>query len=848
MKKVKRIGVVIFALLICLGITNAKANEFEKTEELVTGKNTLATVAELKIEATGEDTSRLSWKPVNDVDGYVIYRKQAGGTYYKISMVQLPYFNDSNLKVGIQYVYKVCSYKNVNGEKLMGADSNEVTIKLLPKPALGLEAKVLNKNTVRLDWKGLYRNNGGYIIYRKTGNENFKYIGMSKDSAYFDDKAKLGEINFYRVYPYEMLNGKRVMGPSKEYTYAKPLPGTVSGIKAQATAASTVKLTWNTVADADGYIIYRKIGDGKFTYRYMVKGNSYIDTTAKTGEYNFYRIYSYKNKNGKRILSLSNQYVYKRPIASPVSNISVSKSGYSALNLKWNEVTGSDGYIIYHKDSNEPRFTYLGMTSNTSYLDKQIFDDCYHFYRVYAYKNINNQRMLNESAAYVYGKAHTYDIYDDSIPIQKVTLDQTVIKINVGEKYTLNAKVTPYKTSMRKYLFWHSDNNDVASVHPDGVVTAYKEGTATITVATGDGKKAICKVIVSDPVKRGTASGFSIAIYTVVDTFKHTSVASRNEDGGNTYKIEFLTNGNEKWLDQDVTFEITDVTPIAYKKMFNDMGIKQQKLSYVIESAEQSLEFNKYQGYEETVLEPFTSDGPVNRNVLAKSGKIITIKAGMSTRSVKVVAKINGKIIDTVYVSSSSYKAESESLEYSQHDMDLFKKVRKIIESQLWLPVMTNYDKLQIMEYYINHTTHYPRQYIVSKETNPEFWRNWAVDDKVIFYDISGDVLLNNIMLFQGGVTTCTAAEILFTVAIEDLGLKNLYDKKNNTIKDGEGVWLGYGSASTNPSNPYHVTLWYKSADNKVIPLNAQGMGFQYSFDPFFCHEHNCVELIIPLK
>ncbi len=103
-------------------------------------------------------------------------------------------------------------------------------------------------------------------------------------------------------------------------------------------------------------------------------------------------------------------------------------------------------------------------------------------------------------------------------------------------------------------------------------------------------------------------------------------------------------------------------------------------------------------------------------------------------------------------------------------------------------------------------------------------------------------------MLFQGGVTTCTAAEILFTVAIEDLGLKNLYDKKNNTIKDGEGVWLGYGSASTNPSNPYHVTLWYKSADNKVIPLNAQGMGFQYSFDPFFCHEHNCVELIIPLK
>lgn len=844
-------------LMFCLEIMDAKANESDDSAEIITGpaekaieeEEKLGTVTGLISESTGEKTVRLSWQPVNDVDGYVIYRKVGKGTYYSISMVQLPYFNDKDLKVGIQYDYKVCSYKNINGKKLYGDDSAEVSVKPLPKAVHNLETNVINANTVRINWKDQYRSNGGYIVYRKVGNENFKYIGMSQAPFYEDESAKSGEINFYRVYPYEMVNGERVVGSSEDYTYAKPLPAPVSGIKAHAAASNTIKLTWNAVSDADGYIIYRRIGNGAFTYRYMVKGTSYTDPTAKCGEYNFYRIYAYKNINGKRVLSLSNEYVYKRPIASPVSKISVSKSDYSALNIKWNPVSGANGYIIYHKSSEEPRFTYLGMTTKTSYLDKQIFDDYYHFYRIYAYKNINNQRMLNESTSYVYGKANSYDIYDKSIPIQKITLDKTILRINVGEEVILNATITPYKTSMRKYLFWDSDNQDVAVVYPDGNVVARKEGTATITVKTGDGTKAICKVIVSDPAKPGTASGFSLSVYSVVDTFKHISISSRNEDGSNTYKIEFLTNGNEKWIDQNVAFKITDVTPNAYKKMYIDMGINQQKLSYRIESVAQSLLFNKYQGYEESVLEPFTPDGPGNDHVLAKSGKIITIHAGMSTRAIKVEAIINGKIIDTVYVTTNGYKIGSSNSELSQQDIALLKSVREKIESHLWLPEMTTYDKLQIMASYIRGTTHYPRQFIVTKETNPGFWKNWAVDDKVLLYDISNDPMLAQTMLFQGGITTCQAAQSLYRAAIEDLGLKNLYDIETNTIKDGEGVYLGQGSFSTNPSNPFHETLWYIDADGRSHALDAQGMGLWGTYyESFFCHEHQCVELIIPLK
>ena len=87
----------------------------------------------------------------------------------------------------------------------------------------------------------------------------------------------------------------------------------VTNFNTQIMGANLVKLSWNAVKGADGYIIYRKIADGKFEYRYMVSNTTYTDTTAQTGEYNFYRVYPYKNVNGKRVLGPSNEYKYVKP-------------------------------------------------------------------------------------------------------------------------------------------------------------------------------------------------------------------------------------------------------------------------------------------------------------------------------------------------------------------------------------------------------------------------------------------------------------------------------------------------------------------------------------------------------
>lgn len=77
----------------------------------------------------------------------------------------------------------------------------------------------------------------------------------------------------------------------------------------------------------------------------------------------------------------------------------------------------------------------------------------------------------------------------------KVILNATEMTLNTGESATLTATLSPEDTS-DKSLTWASSNEEVAIVSHEGVVTAIKAGTATITVTTANGKSAICDVTV----------------------------------------------------------------------------------------------------------------------------------------------------------------------------------------------------------------------------------------------------------------------------------------------------------------------------------------------------------------
>ena len=83
-------------------------------------------------------------------------------------------------------------------------------------------------------------------------------------------------------------------------------------------------------------------------------------------------------------------------------------------------------------------------------------------------------------------------------PVTSISLDKTTASLKAGETATLTATVNP-SDATDKTVTWSTSDAAVATVD-DGVVTAKKVGTATITAKAGD-KTATCEItVVATPV------------------------------------------------------------------------------------------------------------------------------------------------------------------------------------------------------------------------------------------------------------------------------------------------------------------------------------------------------------
>ena len=95
-------------------------------------------------------------------------------------------------------------------------------------------------------------------------------------------------------------------------------------------------------------------------------------------------------------------------------------------------------------------------------------------------------------------KSATCSITVVATPVTSVTLDRTSAQLKAGETVTITATVKP-DDATDKAVTWSTSDASVATVS-NGVVTAVKVGTATITARAGD-KSATCAVtVVATPV------------------------------------------------------------------------------------------------------------------------------------------------------------------------------------------------------------------------------------------------------------------------------------------------------------------------------------------------------------
>ena len=141
-------------------------------------------------------------------------------------------------------------------------------------------------------------------------------------------------------------------------------------------------------------------------------------------------------------------------------------------------------------------------------------------------KNCTYKFIATDKAGNVTEKTATF--YDGTyvVPVTGVSLDESSITLDVGGNQTLTATVTPEDATNKK-VRWSSDNETVATVSEDGVVTAVAGGTAVITATTHDGLfTATCTVTVNAPDAPPSITTDTLPDGKVGEAYSHTLTAT----------------------------------------------------------------------------------------------------------------------------------------------------------------------------------------------------------------------------------------------------------------------------------------------------------------------------------
>ena len=184
-------------------------------------------------------------------------------------------------------------------------------------------------------------------------------------------------------------------------------------IAAEAPASGGVCITWETVANADGYYIYRKSG-GNWIKLHVVRSASsctYTDMrTAPSTEYT-YTVRAYTRDHGIMLsdyddagVTAITSAVKPAPDPAPTNAVSepqlgsVTSGGYNKLTVTWKAVDNAAGYQIYRKTAASAEWKPLKTITSgktTSYADTSVSCGTTYYYTVSAYQTENGQKVFS---------------------------------------------------------------------------------------------------------------------------------------------------------------------------------------------------------------------------------------------------------------------------------------------------------------------------------------------------------------------------------------------------------------------------------------------------------------------
>ncbi len=206
----------------------------------------------------------------------------------------------------------------------------------------------------------------GYEIYRKFDDKPFTKIaeiGLDEDTVYSDITVDNGQ-----TYTYAVVAVKDNLRSSYENTVEmKFLSLSAPELVSAEMTNNGIYVKWDTVTDADGYILYRKTEDTEWTEIAEFKGSvkAFEDTTVESGETYTYTVKAYSGaiESGCDYDGVSAMYL-------SIPKLKTASNATKGIKITWEKVKGANSYIIGRKTSSTGWTKIAEVGDVDSYIDK----------------------------------------------------------------------------------------------------------------------------------------------------------------------------------------------------------------------------------------------------------------------------------------------------------------------------------------------------------------------------------------------------------------------------------------------------------------------------------------------
>ena len=523
------------------------------------------------------------------------------------------------------------------------------------KPAL-VSAKCANSTTIKVTWKSV-SGATAYEIYRKAGSatswSKIATVNGNATVTYSDTKCTVGTKYTYTVRALKTADGKTVKS-----TYdttgkaATAIPAAPKLVSAASTDYNSIKLTWNSVAGANLYIVKRKTGSAAWQDIKSVTATTYSDTGLTPGTNYIYTVQAvYKNSKGTQFKGGYNTTgLTVKPIPATPKLSSAKSAGYNSITVTWAKVTGAASYDVYRKTSSTD-WTKVKNVTAVTYTDTGLLTGTAYTYTV---------RALTSNK--------TQSSYDSTGVTATPVLDTPVLTSISAVSYN-SIKLTWNKSNgATKYIVYRKDGQNAFSIIADNVTgLSYTDATCepgtdyTYTVKAAISVNSAWKY--SDYNKTGLQTLIELskpAVSSVTATGTGIlTVAYPKTDGADGYII-YRKTGSSQWTQLATaasasTLKYSDSTPICGTTY-----------SYTVEAYKNLSSGSKYAtGYD--------ADGKSAKAVPAKptvASAVINNKA--VTVTIKADARATGFYIDRAAANTTNWSDIGKTQTTSYTDNTIF--------------------------------------------------------------------------------------------------------------------------------------------------------------------------------